>query len=49
MNECQLFSPRVTVARDAAQASNGPVIPASVPTPRSPTDARAAFDNLFKK
>lgn len=48
-NDCQLFKPRVTVARDAAPASNGPVVPASVPAPRSPTDARAAFDNLFKK
>ena len=48
-NECQLFKPRVTVARDATEASNGPVIQASVPAPRSPNDARAAFDNLFKK
>ena len=48
-NDCQLFKPRVTVARDAAPASNGPVIPASAQTPRSPNDARAAFDNLFKK
>jgi hypothetical protein len=46
-NECELFKPRVTVARDAAP-SNGSVTP-SVPVPRSPTDARAAFDNLFKK
>jgi hypothetical protein len=48
-NDCQLFKPRVTVARDAAPSSNGPVLPASVPAPRSPTDARTAFDNLFKK
>lgn len=47
-NECELFKPRVTVARDATPASNGTVAP-SVPVPRSPTDARAAFDNLFKK
>ena len=46
-NECELFKPRVTVARDAAPG-NGTVTP-SVPAPRSPTDARAAFDNLFKK
>jgi hypothetical protein len=45
-NECELFSPRVTVARDAAPAS---AAPPSVPQPRSPSDARAAFDSLFKK
>jgi hypothetical protein len=46
-NECELFSPRVTVARDAAPVNNNNY---SVPqAPRSPTDARAAFDNLFKK
>jgi hypothetical protein len=46
-NECELFSPRVTVARDAAPANNNSN---SVPqAPRNPTDARAAFDNLFKK
>jgi hypothetical protein len=46
-NDCPLFEPRVTVARDAAPANNhvSPVQQA----PRSPTDARAAFDNLFKK
>lgn len=50
MNECTLFKPRVTVARDAAPApANGPASTASVPAPRSPSDARAAFDNLFKK
>lgn len=49
MNECQLFKPRVTVARDAASSGNGTGLPAAAPAPRSPTDARAAFDNLFKK
>lgn len=50
-NECDLFKSRVTVARDAPPAgvpkfaeSNG-----TVPTPRNATDARAAFDSLFKK
>ncbi|MGH9662931.1 MAG: hypothetical protein ACRD9L_00730, partial [Bryobacteraceae bacterium] len=50
-NDCQLFSPRVTVARDVAgspSAGNG-VPAANAPVPRTPTDARAAFDNLFKK
>jgi hypothetical protein len=50
-NECQLFSPRVTVARDmAGGSSTGNGVPAaSAPAPRTPNDARAAFDNLFKK
>lgn len=49
-NECELFSPRVTVARDAAPANNNHHSANSAPqAPRSPTDARAAFDNLFKK
>jgi len=46
-NECELFKPRVTVARDAAPANNNST--ASAPAPRNSTDARAAFDNLFKK
>jgi len=51
-NTCELFSPRVTVARDALPA--GPPA-ARVPesnvntAPRNATDARAAFDSLFKK
>ncbi len=50
-NTCQLFSPRVTVARDAQPSGavgrsheNG-----ATPTPRNANDARAAFDSLFKK
>jgi hypothetical protein len=50
-NTCTLFSPRVTVARDVLPS--GPVshAPAAgiVPAPRNASDARAAFDNLFKK
>lgn len=45
-NECEWFEPRVTVARDVTPAGN------SIGTgsaPRKPSDARAAFDNLFKK
>ena len=46
-NECELFKQRVTVARDAAPANNHI---STIPQPaRSPNDARAAFDNLFKK
>jgi len=46
-NDCSLFSPRVTVARDGA-APPGPANALSDP-PRSPEDARSAFDRLFKK
>jgi len=45
-NDCTWFSPRVTVAREAAPP---PVMPSSISTPRTPSDARAAFDQLFKK
>lgn len=52
-NECELFNARVTVARDVAGSpsqSNGPTVVNATPQqPRKPTDARAAFDNLFKK
>ncbi len=48
-NECELFSSRVTVAREGTSpgmsASQGTMTQA----PRTPADARAAFDNLFKK
>lgn len=47
-NDCEWFAPRVTVARDASPAAAAP--PAgSAPAPRSPNDARALFDQLFKK
>ena len=49
-NECPLFSARVTVAREVAAGaahSNNPSVAAQAP--RTPADARAAFDNLFKK
>lgn len=48
-NECEWFSPKVTVMRDG---SAGQGVVAAPPTPdavRSPSDARAAFDSLFKK
>jgi hypothetical protein len=52
-NECELFKPRVTVAREASNpnASAAAPSPAVVPLdqPKRPSDARAAFDNLFKK
>ncbi len=50
-NECTLFAPRVTVARDAAPtAAHAGESRVSVDaTPRTPNDARSAFDRLFKK
>jgi len=50
-NECELFKPRVTVARDSAPSNgNGAgIVTPSVPAPKSATDARAIFDSLFKK
>jgi hypothetical protein len=49
-NECELFKPRVTVAREAPA---GGVIKVAetgtIPAPRNASDARAAFDSLFKK
>lgn len=53
-NECALFKGRVTVARDSAQSpatngfGNGMPSP-QIQEPRSPSDARAAFDSLFRK
>lgn len=53
-NDCPLFRLRLTVARDIVQSGSpapvgvsAPV--AAVPEPRNATDARAAFDNLFRK
>lgn len=46
-NECASFEPRVTVARDAASPSASQIV--ASPAPRNSSDARAAFDSLFKK
>lgn len=50
-NECELFKSRLTVARDAAPVSNGggPSPGSKAVEPRKPSEARAAFDSLFKK
>ena len=48
-NECELFSPRVTVMRDGAPASPAPTSNVAPEAVKTPNDARAAFDNLFKK
>jgi hypothetical protein len=52
-NDCSSFSPRVTVARDAPAGTQStfrdrPVQPAQ-DAPRNPSDARNAFESLFKK
>jgi hypothetical protein len=52
MNECAVFSPRVTVARDSATPMAPPrsaVQEIQSAPPRSASDARSAFDRLFKK
>ena len=49
-NQCELFKPRVTVVREAPGAGSGAAtIAPNAPEPRSPSDARAAFDSLFRK
>lgn len=49
-NECELFTPKVTVMRDAAApGTSGAASGAQSAAVRNPNDARAAFDSLFKK
>lgn len=50
-NDCTWFSPRVTVARDSSPTATQPRNPSGVlpAAPRNASDARAAFDSLFKK
>lgn len=49
-NTCQLFKPRVTVARDGVSApSPAAVVAPHIVEPKNATDARAAFDSLFRK
>lgn len=51
-NDCTLFSPRVTVARDGSPASlpsRGSAPEPNIAPPKSASDARSAFDRLFKK
>jgi hypothetical protein len=55
LNACTLFTPRVTVVREATSVqphTNGSRLPISgvnAPPPRNASDARDAFDRLFKK
>jgi hypothetical protein len=50
-NQCTLFSPRVTVAREVSGQNAGrQAIPGvNAPAPKSAMDARDAFDRLFRK
>ena len=52
-NDCSLFTPRVTVAREGTNGAGAPPpspsINAGPPAPRNADDARNAFDKLFKK
>jgi len=49
-NECALFAPRVTVAREGTANSSAPPPPSyGPPAPSNADDARSAFDKLFKK
>ncbi len=48
-NECELFGPRVTVARDATHNSAPVYTGVTTPAPKGANEARAAFDSLFKK
>jgi len=50
-NECSLFAPRVTVAREGTANTPPPPTAANYgpPAPRNADDARSAFDKLFKK
>jgi len=53
-NECTLFAPAVTVAKDAEPNGGGyggarTVDTSVAQSPRNASDARAAFDSLFKK
>jgi hypothetical protein len=51
-NECTFFRARVTVARDTAPPAGTVRVAADRPevlAPKSASDARIAFDNLFKK
>ena len=48
-NQCESFGPRVTVARDGTHSTAPVYTGASPAAPNGPSEARAAFDNLFKK
>ena len=47
-NNCQFFMARTSIERETRD-SGGRQGGATTPSPTSPSDARSAFDNLFKK
>jgi len=47
-NDCSFFEFRVTVEKDTSPISYAPKSPAAAPAAR-PSDARKAFEDLFKK
>jgi len=47
-NDCEYFEPRTSVERETSSPSNGNGNGMSGPSPRSPRDARSAFDDLFR-
>jgi hypothetical protein len=50
-NDCGLFALRATLERDTSSSamSSGAASPGVSASPLRPSDARRAFDNLFKK
>jgi hypothetical protein len=44
-NDCEYFLPRTSVERETSSPSNGSM---PGPAPRTPKDARSAFDDLFR-
>ncbi len=45
-NQCEFFMPRMSIERETRDSGGGS---AAAPSPTSASDARNAFDNLFKK
>lgn len=50
-NECALFAPRVTVARESTKPAEPPkiIVPDAPHVSRNVRNARSAFEDLFKK
>ena len=48
-NECTFFAFRVTIEKDTTPTSAGQAAPAPTTEAARPSDARKAFDDLFKK
>ena len=48
-NNCQFFMARASIERETRDSGGRPPGGASSPSPTTSSDARSAFDNLFKK